>query len=79
MRLINADKLAITPIDVTDLPQDRCLRVVLWEDVEKAETVDAIPTKWIKEWIDNYVKYSGYNSYMLSVVEMLDDWREENE
>ena len=79
MRLINADELKKEfPHDEDwDYPVNTNSYVV--ETINRMPTVDAVPTKWIREWIDNYVKYSGYNSYMLSVVEMLDDWRKENE
>lgn len=35
-RIIDMDKLAITPIDITDLPHDRCLMVYYPEDLEDA-------------------------------------------
>lgn len=91
MRLIDADKLAITPIDVTDLPQDKCLRVVLWEDVEKAETVDAIPIKWIEEYAEHLAKTNPHGFDVLGVAHEhlgitlmvkdwnLEQWRKENE
>ena len=42
MRLIDTDKLSVTPIDVTDLPKDRCLMCYLEDDVKQAPTVNAI-------------------------------------
>lgn len=38
MRLIDADKLEIIAIDVTDLPYGKCLDVVLLEDIQNATT-----------------------------------------
>lgn len=38
-RLIDVDKLPISPIDITDLPYGKALAVVLLEDIEKAPTV----------------------------------------
>lgn len=69
MRLIDLDEIDVFHQD----PED----VVF--DIIHAIPVDAIPTKWIKEWVDKYARYTGYTSYLLSVVEMLDDWRKENE
>ena len=37
-RLIDVDKLPISPIDITDLPYGKVLAVVLLEDIEKAPT-----------------------------------------
>lgn len=38
-RLIDADALGITPIDITDLPYRECLMVYLAEDVKDAPTI----------------------------------------
>ena len=38
-RLIDADKLPISSIDITDLPIGRGLATILLEDIEYAETV----------------------------------------
>ena len=88
-RLINADKLVITPIDVTDLPQDRCLRVVLWDDVENAETVDAIPIEFINKILESVrslkitskdIKEIENSIEFISALETLIYlWRKENE
>lgn len=42
-RLIDANNLPITPIDITDLPKDKCLMVYYEEDVNNAETVLTLP------------------------------------
>lgn len=47
--------------------------------IKHAKPADVIPVKWIKEWVDKNAGYTGYTSYLVSVVEMLDDWRKENE
>lgn len=38
-RLIDADALEVCPIDITDLPKDKCLMVFLAEDVNNAPTI----------------------------------------
>ena len=45
MRLIDISKLSPYPIDITDLPNDKCLMVYFAEDVDNAETVLTIPEK----------------------------------
>ena len=79
MKLINADELKKEfPHDEDwDFPVNTNGYVV--ETINRMSTIDAVPTKWIKEWIDRNAEYTGYTSYLLSVVEMLDDWRKENE
>ena len=79
MKLINADELKKEfPHDEDwDFPVNTNGYVV--ETINRMSTIDAVPTKWIKEWIDRNAGYTGYTSYLLSVVEMLDDWRKENE
>ena len=43
MRLIDADALPITPVDITDLPKDgTALIVYSKENVDNAPTVDAV-------------------------------------
>ena len=42
-RLINANDLEVMPIDITDLPYDKCLMVYYAEDVDNAPTVLEIP------------------------------------
>lgn len=37
--LIDRSKLSICPIDITDLPQDKCLMVYLADDVDNAEVI----------------------------------------
>lgn len=78
MRLINADELTptITQWNPSALIEESYYHE---EQIINAPTVDAIPVKWIKEWVDKYAGYTGYTSYLLSIVEMLDDWRKENE
>lgn len=47
--LIDRSKLSICPIDITDLPQDKCLMVYLADDVDNAEVIIE-PDKESKEW-----------------------------
>jgi len=78
MRLIDTDKLTptITQWNPSALIEESYYHE---EQIINAPTVDAIPTEWIKGWIDRNAEYTGYTSYLLSIVEMLEDWRKENE
>ena len=40
-RIIDMDKLAIAPIDITDLPHDKCLMVYYPEDLDDATILEA--------------------------------------
>ena len=40
-RIIDMDKLAISPIDITDLPQSECLMVYMPEDLNDATILPA--------------------------------------
>lgn len=39
-RIIDMDKLAITPIDITDLPHDKCLMVYYPEDLDDSTILE---------------------------------------
>ena len=39
---IDREELSVTPIDITDLPTDKCLMVYLAEDVDSLPTADVI-------------------------------------
>lgn len=39
---IDRTELAVTPIDITDLPRDKCLMVYLAEDVDSLPTADVV-------------------------------------
>jgi len=39
---IDRSELSITPIDITDLPTDKCLMVYLAEDVDSLPTADVV-------------------------------------
>lgn len=39
-RIIDMDKLAIAPIDITDLPHDKCLMVYYPEDLDDATILE---------------------------------------
>lgn len=43
MRIIDIDEIGVTPIDITDLPYDRCLMTYLKEDIDNAPPVNVIP------------------------------------
>lgn len=83
MRLIDADKLE--PIEkyvgFYDPSTQEFVRFVYMEDIEKADTVEAIPIKWIEQWERDYI-YADPIDRMLgahtAVVYMLKDWEKEN-
>lgn len=49
--------------------------------MEKAETVEAIPIEWIKEYIDAAEEIEGFAARFVvaSITGMLDAWKEEQE
>lgn len=56
MRLIDADALPITPVDITDLPKDgTALIVYSKENVDNAPTVDIVQCKDCKYWHEHYI------------------------
>lgn len=70
MRLIDLDKIDVFHQEDEDIVFD----------IIHATPVDAIPIEWIKSWIDRNARNTGYTYvYVFPVVEMLDDWRKENE
>ena len=77
MRLINADSIKW---DIGTVWPDKGTRVVPYSDIEKADTVEAIPVEWIAQWLlkncyDENGHYigDGYDT----VEDMLEDWRKE--
>lgn len=64
-----------------------------WEYEQKREESEAIPVKWIEEWLDKFQEKSGYRKMIAPksitiedttiilpcVPDMLEDWRKENE
>ena len=44
--------------------------------LEMLPTVEAIPVEWIKKRIKNWAEYG---TQYLTIVEMLEDWKKENE
>ena len=64
----------------------------IWEQcvsiIDDVETVDAIPVEWIRKYIDELLVISkdnldlgedGYFSEIVTIEDMLEDWRKENE
>ena len=67
MRLIDADKLVKTSIDTTDIPINKCLDVVLLEDIESAPTVG--------EWISCSERLPEENGeYIASLEDAIYPW-----
>lgn len=71
-RYIDADKLTRMFIgNLTFVPQ---------EFIDSAKTVDAIPIKWIEQYIENEIKRYGCKIPETNAIkDMIDDWRKENE
>lgn len=62
------DQLWCSEVDTN--PDDYCS---MGERREKAETVEAIPVEWIRQWVEeNYELECDY-----AIEQMLDDWEEE--
>ena len=74
MRLIDADKLPISSIDITDLPQGKGLMCYLAEDVENALTIKAIPLDKVKQarekmkWLANEHKFQSNIIYQCIII-----------
>ena len=83
MRLINADKLrenidckllhGIPVSPVHEAYNDGVRRAL--DDLDDAETVEAIPIEWIIKWVKNWKPYTNVKS---DVFYMLEDWGKEN-
>ena len=53
---INRAELSVTPIDITDLPTDKCLMVYLAEDVDSLPTADVVERSKIDKAIEEIKK-----------------------
>ncbi len=49
---IDREELSVTPIDITDLPTDKCLMVYLAEDVDSLPTADVVERSKINKAIE---------------------------
>ena len=67
MRLIDLDKI--------DVFHQKDEDVVF--DIIHATPIDAIPIDYINDWMDK--NSHGYTSYMMPIVDLVEDWRKENE
>ncbi len=76
MRLIDADKLVKTPIDTTDIPINKCLDVVLLEDLETAPTVgEWIPvSERLPEKDGSYLVCMSWHYQKMDVLTWADGW-----
>ena len=88
MRLINANSIKFRPyydeyVDydgyINDLKTWQ-LDDVLSDRVDNTPTVEAIPVEWVEKWVDMLKKrnYHSYQVLMPALIEMLEDWNEEN-
>lgn len=79
-------------IDISKLQPDVCLATALDKGesfysyfysenrIQNAPTVEAIPIKWIKEWLKKHIPYNNDGTpYIADVYELLEDWEKENE
>lgn len=57
---IDRTELAVTPIDITDLPTDKCIMVYLAEDVDSLPTADVIERSKINKAIEEITNIVGY-------------------
>jgi hypothetical protein len=88
MRLIDADKLFTWLVSswrnkypIGDGSQFDIVHIYeIKEEIDNAETVDAIPIKWIEQYIGKEIKRYGCKiPETNSIQNMLNDWRKENE
>lgn len=82
MRLIDADKLHLTYVQGTYVGGgiyvgNGC--IFEYDEVVNAPTIDAIPIKWIKDYIDFGVSDKLAQHDMRFVSKMIEDWEKENE
>lgn len=73
---IDREELSVTPIDITDLPRDKCLMVYLAEDVDSLPTADVVERSKIDKAIEEIedldnAKY-GFESYEQCKAEVLE-------
>lgn len=52
---IDRAELSVTPIDITDLPTDKCLMVYLAEDVDSLPTADVIERSTMEILCNEYL------------------------
>lgn len=59
---IDRAELSVTPIDITDLPTDKCLMVYLAEDVDSLPTADVIERSKVNKAIEDINTEMSYGS-----------------
>ena len=74
MRLIDADKLHYKK--VYTIESYKSAVVVFAKEIDKANTIDAIPIEWIKETIE-LAKKVGEERYADKLEVLLEDWEED--
>lgn len=87
MRLIDADKLFLWLKDewkdkypVEDGKQyDTLMIYEIKDEIDNAETVDAIPVEWITKWIMKKGAYTGISGEYMAIADMVEDWVKEND
>ncbi len=81
MRLIDADDLKKSIIKRLGISDEKFLLAAektLYEEIENAPTVEAIPIEWIKEVICLAEK-TGFTDYAYKLNVLLSDWAERKE
>lgn len=79
MRMIDADKLDedILYWNMHNDPKQKDYDTRDIEDVLREQpTVEAIPVEWIEKRMEHWVEYGDQ---YITITEMLEDWRKENE
>lgn len=85
MRLIDADKLPWVDRVILVDQVDGDINITIAKEYtsyvnDETPTVKAIPIEWVEKWVDMLKKrnYHSYQVLMPALIEMLEDWNEEN-
>ena len=76
MRLVDADKLEK---DTEWDEQVDCFTSYSSAEISNAETVEAIPIEWIKDYVGSGVSDDIFQRNRRFVLNMIEDWEKENE
>lgn len=84
MRLIDADNLIKDVMELWDYKTVNGITAITVlkqtiTDIENQPTVEAIPIEWIEKWQGKQYCLQDEGKAKNTVIEMLEDWRKENE